>query len=203
MRYAVMTKKTKAESIFEEFCALNSIACEKIPEGEQPSPDYRVVFGDQDILVEIKQIDDDDDFSNVSSSRIVGSHIREKIKQARKQAKVALSLNTPFILLVYNNIDGLQMFGTEQHDFVDAMYGERTLIFDTTENAITDSFQGRNSSLRHDKNESFSAIGHLKETQKGTTVKVFENIYAENPLNFSKIPDCIEATRIVVENNNA
>ena len=198
-----MTKKTEAESVFEDFCALNGVPCEKIPEGEQPSPDYRVIFSGQAVLVEIKQIDDDTDFSDVSSSRTVGSHIREKIKQARKQAKVALSSNTPFILLVYNNLDKLQMFGTEQHDFVDAMYGERTLTFDTTENAITDSFQGRNSSLHHDKNESFSAIGPLKKTQVGIKVQVYENIYAENPLDFSKIPDCIEATRIVVENNNA
>lgn len=198
-----MTKKTKAESVFEGFCAKNNISCEKIPEGEQPSPDYRVVFNGQAVLVEVKQIDDDDNFSGVSGSRTVGSHIREKIKQARKQAKAALSSATPFILLVYNNLDKLQMFGTERHDFVDAMYGEKTLTFDTSENAITNSFQGRNSSLRDGKNESFSAIGSLKETQRGVEVQVYENIYAENHLDFSKIPNCIEVTRIVVENNNA
>lgn len=203
MWYAVMTKKTKAESVFEGFCAKNDILCEKIPEDEQPSPDYRVFFNGQAVLVEVKQIDGDNNFSGVSGSRTVGSHIREKIKQARKQAKAALRSATPFILLVYNNLDKLQMFGTERHDFIDALYGEKTLTFDISENAITNSFQGRNSSLRDDKNESFSAIGTLKEIQRGVEIQVYENIYAENPLDFSKIPNCIEASRIVVENNNA
>lgn len=193
-----MTKKTKAESVFEEFCSRNGISWEKIPEGEQPSPDYRVVLNGQAVLVEIKQIDEDTDFGNDTSTRTVGSHIREKVKQSRKQAKVALASGMPFILLVCNNLDKLQLFGTEQHDFVDAMYGERTIVFDTSNNSIKDSFQGRNSSLRHDKNESFSAIGCLKETRRGITVQVYENIYAENRLDFSRIPGCIEATRIVV-----
>lgn len=198
-----MTIKTKAESIFEEFCALNNILWEKIPEGEQPTPDYRVVLNDQTVLVEVKQIDKDDNFSNVSGSRTVGSHIRKKIEQARKQAQAASNTATSFILLVYNNLDELQMFGTEQHDFVDAMYGERTLEFDTCTNTITDSFQGRNRSFRDNKNTSFSAVGYLKKTQRGPEIQIYENIFAENQLDFSKIPNCIEATRIDVGNSTA
>jgi hypothetical protein len=198
-----MTVKTKAEAIFEEFCASNRISCEKIPEGEQPTPDYKVVLNDQAVLVEIKQIDEDDNFSTVSSSRTVGSHIRKKIDQAREQARAASRTATPFILLVYNNLDELQMFGTEQQDFVDAMYGERTLELDIKANAITDSFQGRNRSLRDNKNTSFSAVGYLKKTQRGIEVQIYENIFAENHLDFSKIPNCIEATKIVVDKSNA
>lgn len=185
-----------AETIFEEFCALNGISWDKIPVGEEPTPDYRVVFNGQTVLVEVKQIDKDDNFSSVSSSRTVGSHIRKKIEQARKQAHSASNSTTPFILLVYNNLDDMQLFGTEQHDFRDAMYGERTLEFDTRTNTITNSFQGRNRSLRDDKNTSFSAVGYLKKTQRGIAVLIYENIYAANQLDYSKIPNCIETMRI-------
>jgi hypothetical protein len=185
-----------AETIFEEFCALNGISWDKIPVGEEPSPDYRVVFNGQTVLVEVKQIDKDANFSRTSSSRTVGSHIRKKIEQARKQAQAASNSATPFILLVYNNLDELQMFGTEKHDFVDAMYGERTLELDTRTNTITHSFQGRNRALRDDKNTSFSAVGYLNKTQRGIEVLIYENIYAENRLDFLKIPKCIETTRI-------
>ena len=47
-----MTTKTVGELIFEEFCALNSISCKKIAEGEQPTPDYEMLMNDQIILVE-------------------------------------------------------------------------------------------------------------------------------------------------------
>jgi hypothetical protein len=33
----------------------------------------------------------------------------------------------PSVLLVYNNLDPLHLFGTEDHDFIAAMYGEYTL----------------------------------------------------------------------------
>ncbi|MGI0014738.1 MAG: hypothetical protein ACREBU_15050 [Nitrososphaera sp.] len=198
-----MTVKTKAESIFKEFCDFNNIFWEKIPEGEQPTPDYRVVLNGQTVLIEVKQIDKDDNFSNESGSRTVGSHVRKKIEQARKQAQAASNANTPFVLLLFNNLDELQMFGTEQHDFVDAMYGERTLVFDKSKNAITDSFQGRNRSLGDDKNTSFSAVGYLKKTQKGIEVQIYANIFAKNKLDFSIIPDCIEATRIEVDKSTA
>ena len=131
-----MTVKTKAESVLEEFWALNRISWEKIPEGEQPTPDYKIILDGQVVLVEVKQIDQDDNFGYQSSSRRVGSHIRKKIDEAREQARTASNICTPFILLVYNNLDESQMFGTEQHDFVDAMYGERTLEISTSTNAI-------------------------------------------------------------------
>ncbi|MCI0557886.1 MAG: hypothetical protein MN733_05280 [Nitrososphaera sp.] len=198
-----MTAKTEAESIFEEFCALNSIACKKIGEGEQPTPDYEVLINEQTILVEVKQIDEDDNFSEKSGSRRVGSHIRKKIEQARKQAQTASNEGKPFILLVYNNSDKMQIFGTEQHDFVDAMYGETTLVFDKTKNAITDSFQGRNRSLGDEKNTSFSAVGNFSKTHRGIEVRIYENIFAKHKLDFSKLPTCIESMRIEVEKSNA
>jgi len=192
-------KKTKAELIFEAFCDSNNIEWEKITEGKKATPDYKVVFNNATVYVEVKQIDKDDNFKEKCSYRTVGSHVREKIKEARKQLKEASIQGSPAILLVYNNLDGLQMFGTEQHDFITAMYGEMTLILDTEKNQITDHYHGRNHSFNDDKSTYFSAVGFLYQTKENVGLTLYENIYAKNKLDFSKLPPCIEAVRIEIE----
>ena len=123
-----MTNKTVAEEVFEEFCDSNDIACKKITEGSEATPDYKLRLNDVCVVVEVKQIDKDEDFDSKCgvSTRTVGSHIRNKIHDARirKQLKNASTIGIPTVLLVYNNLDPLQIFGTEPHDFVSAMYGE-------------------------------------------------------------------------------
>ena len=194
-----MTVKTKAEIVFEEFCNSNSIRWEKIREGESRTPDYRIYLGGELVFVEIKQIEKDENFGTESSSRTVGSHIRRRIFSARKQVQAGSNEGAPSVLLVYNNLDPWQGFGTEQHDFIDAMYRERTVVFDKDKNTITDSFQGENQSLQENKNTSFSAVGLLYKTKDRAGVHVYENVFAKNPLDFAKIPKCIEVTRIEIE----
>jgi len=196
-----MTVKPKAESIFEEFCNLNTIPCEKIPENVKATPDYKVILNGTAVLVEVKQIDTDNDFTNKGSSRTLGSHVRAKINEARKQLKSALNQNIPAILLIYNNLDPWQAFGTEQQDFIAAMYGEPTVVFNLNENRITDSYEGRNRSFREGKNTSFSAVGHLKQTIEGPTVLIYENIFCDNPIDFLSLPKCIEAVRVEYTQN--
>jgi hypothetical protein len=191
--------KTKAEILFEDFCDFNRLVCEKVEEGKKPTPDYKVVFNGYIVYIEVKQIDKDDNFSAAVSSRTVGSHIREKIKKAKKQVKVASSEGFPSILLLYNNLDGMQMFGTEQHDFMAAMYGDMTLVFNKKENKFTDSFYGRNRSFSEDKRTYFSAVGFLSKTSQRIRVLIYENAFAKNRLDFSKIPSCIEVIRIKLE----
>ena len=194
-----MTIKTISEIIFEEFCCSNNLSCEKIIESNQSStPDYRVILNAETVIVEVKQIDRDGEFKFTEgvSSRIVGTHVRAKINEARKQVKVASNERRPAILLIYNNLDPLQMFGTEQHDFISAMYGELTVVLNLTKHNITDSYHGRNQSLRQGKNTSFSAVGCLYRTNKGSAIRIYENVFAENKLNYSSLPKCIETIQI-------
>jgi hypothetical protein len=193
-----MTVKTKSESIFEEFCSSNNLPWEKITECDQPTPDYKVVLNAETVIVEVKQIDEDDELTEEGSSRIIGDHVREKIndKHTRRQVKAASKKRLPAILLIYNNLDPMQMFGTEQHDFIAAMYGELTVVLNPKEHSITNSYHGRNQSLRQDKNTSFSAVGFLYQTNEGPAVRIYENAFAENKLNYSSLPDCIEYVRI-------
>ena len=176
----------------------NNLPCEKIKECDQPTPDYKVVLNAETVIVEVKQIDEDDELTEEGGSRTVGDHVRAKIndKHTRRQFKVASKEHLAAILLIYNNLDPMQGFGTEQGDFIAAMYGELTVVLNPKEHSIIDSYHGRNQSLRQDKNTSFSAVGFLYQTNEGSAVRIYENVFAENKLNYSSLPKCIEAIRI-------
>jgi hypothetical protein len=102
---------------------------------------------------------------------------------------------------IHNNLDPLQLFGTERHDFVAAMYGEMTVVLQSGK--IFDSFQGRNSTLRENHNSSFSAVGHLRSSPAGAVVEMYQNIFARNPLDPSAVPDCFGFIRIEVTESAA
>ncbi len=197
-----MTIKTVSESVFEEFCDSNNIVCEKISEGSEPTPDYLVTLTGRQFVVEVKQIDHDTDFNSEDgvSTRITGSHIRKKIHDTRirKQLKNATDKGTPTILLVYNNMDKMQSFGTEPHDFISAMYGELTVVLNTKNNKIEDSFRGRNASFRENRNTSFGAVGRLYKMKSVPAIHLYENVFAKNRIDFSLLPEFIKVTRIAL-----
>ena len=193
-----MTAKTESEVLFESFCDLHQIPWQSVPVGNLRTPDYLVSFNGEDVYFEVKQIDSDQAFNTQGefSSRTIGSHVRQKIFDSRKQVQVAKKKGVPGVLLLYNNLDPLQAFGTEAHDFVSAMYGEMTVVLKGSE--ITDSFHGRNSLLRNNQNTSFSAVAHLRRASTGPTVCIYENVYARCRLNYASLPPCIEVVRIEV-----
>lgn len=197
----MMTSKPKAESLFESFCDASRISWEKVPTEQTPTPDYHVSLNGEMVYFEVKQIDADEAFGTPqrTSSRIVGSHIRQKISDSRKQVQAGAKVGIPSVLLIYNNLDPMQAFGTESHDFITAMYGEMTLVLKG--NNIQDSFYGRNSTLREGQNTSFSAVGHLRHSLIGSTVRLYENVFARTRLNFASLPACIEVVRIEVAEN--
>ena len=101
----------------------------------------------------------------------------------------------PGILLVYNNLDPLQRFGTEPHDFLAAMYGDLTLIASREAKRITGPFFGRNQSFREGKNDSFSAVGWLHSESNWVSVHLYENMYAKVSLDYASLPAFISYNR--------
>jgi hypothetical protein len=61
-----VTKQTASESLFEAFCDANAIAWSRVAEAETPRPDYLVTFAGQPVYVEVKQLDEDVDFSSAA-----------------------------------------------------------------------------------------------------------------------------------------
>jgi len=175
--------KTKSEEVFENFLRENNLESKKIQEESSPRPDYLVKVSDLRLVFEVKELGEDENFKTepfAVSSRTVGEHIRKKISSARKQIQFAAKQGIPSILLIYNNIDPLHLFGTEDHDFIAAMYGEYTLLLDKNTRTIVDAFQGRNQSLTEKKNTSFSAVGRLSPYTGKITVTLFENVFSKD-----------------------
>ncbi len=211
--------KTKSEEVFESFLTLNNLPFEKIEEilekGEH-RPDYLVQPGDCKLIFEVKELAEDENYGVVSdpryphirlSSRTVGDHVRRTIERSRKQIQYGAKQGISSILLIYNSLDpAFQNFGTEDHDFTSAMYGQSTVLIDKHTRQTSELFSGLNSSLHERKNTSFSAVGRLTdrcqkindEVVRELKVTLFENAFAEVKLPFDQIPPCIEVKRVEI-----
>lgn len=199
-----MSTQTTGELAFENFCRTHHISCSKVKESSESTPDYEVVLNGVTAYVEVKDIEEDENFQGPVKRRTVGSHVRARIHQAKAQLQPVARAGAPTLLLIYNALDPYQSFGTEQHDFLAAMYGEFTVTISLSTNKIVDTFQGRNKSLAQDKNTSFSAVGGIYTANGGVSVVIYENVFAKNPINFSSLPACIDARRVTIaESSNA
>lgn len=200
--------RTKSEGLFEDFLAANHLPFEKICEDTTPRPDYRVFVGEGQIIFELKELSEDENFGIVkdsayphikSSSRTRGDHIRRRIESSKKQIQYGAKQGIPSVLLIYNNIDPVfQDFGTEAMDFTAAMYGAYTIVIDRESNIATDWFNGKDQMLQESKNTSFSAIGHLCDRGGATTVTLYENVFAKVKVLFDLLPPCFEVRRMDV-----
>jgi hypothetical protein len=135
----------------------------------------------------------------------VGDHIRTKISEARKQVQFGAKLGMPSIMMVYNNIDPVhQRFGTEDHDFICAMYGEYTVRIEQKTGKIIDRFHGRNQSLAEAKNTSFSALGRLSPSPMSGEMRVtlFENVFAKVALPYDQLPPCFDVRRFEISQDH-
>ena len=189
---------TKSEKLFELFLHANDLRFIRIVVESDPRPDYQVSFDGFDLIFEITQIDKDKNFGKISS-RTPGSHIRSKISQKRKQIKWGTDQGIPSILLVNNQLDLVfQMFGTEEGDFIAAMYGEYTLAVNKVSGQITDAYHGKNQSLREDTNTSFSAVGRLYTRENLPKILIFENVFTKSKIPYDKLPCCFEVRRFAI-----
>ena len=200
--------KTKSETLFENWLAAQNLLFKKIQEATTPRPDYLVSVSDLQIVFELKELTEDGHFNVVkdpaypnitSNSRILGDHVRRRIEHSKRQLQYGAHQGIPSILLIYNNLDpGLQMFGTEQGDFVAAMYGTPTILVNPQTLAASEVFNGKDSSLQPEKNTSFSAVGHLCDRGGTTTVTLFENTFAKVRIEYDRLPSCFDVQRIEV-----
>lgn len=190
--------KTTSELQFEKFLDQNKLPFERVPEEKTPRPDYLVQISDAKVIFEVKEISEDDKFAKGVYSRIVGDHIRSKIDLARRQIQYGANQGIPSVLLVYNSLDPFFLFGTEDHDFRSAMYGEHTIAIDRESMKVVDSYPGRNWSLAEKKNTSFSAVGRLYAVRGKLKVTLFENVFAKVKVPYDALPSCFDVKRFNV-----
>lgn len=189
-------KKTISEEAFERFLTENRIRFVKIEEeAREPRPDYLVAVGSMKIVFEIKELSEDEHFKTgllEVSSRIAGEHVRKKINDARKQARFGSRQGYPAALLIYNNLDPLHLFGTEEQDFLTGMFGELTVSIDRSTGKIGDSYFGYNRSMRSDLNTEFSAVGGLVPRSGKLHATLYDNPFAQVRLSGGDLPPCFE-----------
>ena len=199
-------RKTVSETAFENFLIEHKLYFERIEEASAPRPDYLVQVDDLNLFFEIKELAKDDNFRELDDpkspiirahSRVIGDHVRARISDARRQVQFGADLGFPSILLIYNNLDPLSLFGTEDHDFITAMYGEYTLTLDrTTKQIVGEPFQGRNHCLTETRNTSFSAVGRLHPK---TGITLFENAFARVAISYERLPAFFNVLRVEIK----
>lgn len=193
-----VNRKTTSEVAFETFLSENGLPFEKVEEQDSPRPDYLVQIGATKVFFEVKQLVADDNFTMHGSTRTIGNHIRRKIVEARKQLQFGANQGIPSVLLIYNKLDPLHLFGTENHDFISAMYGEYTLVLGRDSGKTLDRVHGKNQSLHEEKNTSFSALGHLSPLSGKLNVTLFENAFAKVKIPFDTLPSCFDVKKVEI-----
>jgi len=80
-----MIQRTISERVFEGYVSQNGMACERIAEGAQKQPDYRVTVGSELLIAEVKEFDHPKVFPVGGHDPL--PHLRNKINNARKKFK--------------------------------------------------------------------------------------------------------------------
>jgi len=139
------------------------------------------------LIFEVKELTEDEKFGVVdaahahikSSSGTIGEHVRLRITGFKKQIQYGARQGIPSLVLIYKDLERVfQAFGTDDTDFIAAMYGELTIAIDKNTQKASEMFNGKNQSLQAAENTSFSAVGRLCDRGGKTTVTLFENIFA-------------------------
>ena len=196
--------KTVSETVFEAFLRANEIPFEAVAttinEPGASRPDYIVDLADQQVCCEIKELapqpgsDAAPGIIKVRGS-IIGDRIRRLIKRAKDQVRYGAERGYPTLLVIYNNDDPLQLFGTGPDDFMSAMYGSYTIQIGLKSGKASPIYFGGQKSLTNEMNTSFSGLAHLSDRNGVADLEIYENCFAKIPLAYEALPDCITATR--------
>jgi hypothetical protein len=124
-----------------------------------------------------------------------------EIGSSKKQIQYGADQGIPSVLLIYNDLDPVfQMLGTEDLDFITAMYGELTVLVGRKSGERSELFNGKNQLLQENRNTSFSAVGRLCDRTGEITVTLFDNVFAKVKVPYEKLPLCFDVERIEVSN---
>jgi hypothetical protein len=148
------TVKTTSEILFEDFCKRRNILCNKIPESISATPDYRINYKGNELIVEIKEIDLKKGHCEIDGIQITGTELRYCLESSRKQMQYSKELNLPSIAIVYFEM-------VDFSDFIDTM----------------------KTTFNKNKNTSFSAVGKLINRPPDHEIQLFTNYYARNKIN--------------------
>lgn len=205
-----MSKQTKSEQLFEEFCNSIKIKYKRIDAAKEQRPDYLLEVLGQKIAVEVKQINPNEeekeiielnkkeDYSafSIEPGKRLGKAIRYANPQFKKLLE-ALGEEIPCLLVVYDNVT------PEKHHTIP--YCVQTAIsgLDKVELSVPTNPQesiligepvsGLNQTMRQDNCTTTSAVAVLHCSQHPNfSLVIYHNPFAANPLN----PDLLRFVEI-------
>lgn len=188
--------KTESETAVEKYFQERGLAIEKIAEGAERSPDYRVEIGGLEIIIEVKQFDATPDeqqrLESLAEGEVLlldttpGKGVRKKITDAGAQLKGLAKGKCPAVLLLFNNRPFLLGNPANPYEVRVAMYGfESILIANPRENTVSrvlDRKFGGSRKLTTQHNTTISAIMVMELRGEKTLLRAYHNEHAAIPL---------------------
>ena len=189
--------KTLGDQLFEAFCSLRSVGCERIPEGTSKSPDYALRLGVHRLIAEVKTLEPNEQEREVQTRRargeIVasggtpGERLRREIRSANNQLKALAAVGgVPTMLVVFNNTGcGIH---TDGYSVMTAMQGLDVIDVSVPRDpSLRPTFgptrSGPERAMRHNANTSTSAIAILHDCgPHDLRLAVYHNRYASMPI---------------------
>jgi hypothetical protein len=186
---------TLADRRFEAFCRDRGLACRRIAEGPEPTPDYEVTGAVRPIAVEVKQIDpnasDHDMLARLRAGRTAARAVntvraRNPIKEACGQLSAYTQGEFPGIVLLVDN-SGFGLDYLEPTSLADCLFGLERLHFTVPHDPAVDSevlgmSHGSHRIFTPHHNTSTSAVATLTVELSGERMAIFHNPFAKSPL---------------------
>lgn len=204
---------TISEELFERLCQTRAIACRKIPEGTSKTPDYELKIDSYTVLVEVKQLDENDEDRKINEALDRGDdvpaiecpsdRVRRQIAVAYRQLKAYNRAGLATGIVLYNNAGPLTFI--DSWTVTKAMFGDYGYRFGIpapSGGPIVDlgaGFMGRRKVTRNScRVLSFVAV--LKKGQDDTPVlEAYHNPFATVLLP-ATVMSCIAASQFMHDN---
>jgi hypothetical protein len=123
---------TRSEQLFERLCQERGVSCRRIPEGNTKTPDYELTISSVGILVEVKQLDENDEDRAINEAfsrddetpgvECPAGRVRHQIAQAYIQLKACYHTGLATGVVLYNNAGFLNYI--DEWTVTKAMFGD-------------------------------------------------------------------------------
>ena len=199
-----MSRRTKSELAFENYCTKTRVAWHRIDEGETKTPDYRLEIDGSIMIAEVKEIDrnpdeqeSDRELEATGVGNVLGGtpghRVRKKIAGAAKQIKARTQGRYPGILVLTTAggtvSDWSRAFHhLEPYAIKTAMYGLQVVQVAVPSDSSMRPYSigskfGPKKKMTPEANTSISAVAVLEPTA-GSALRlvVYRNLYATVPI---------------------
>ena len=188
--------KTISEELFEEFCRINGIKFQRVPETVTKTHDYDIYPNGLKVVTEVKQIEPNpDELKSIEKCKEgevaicetrPGQRVRKLISKACPQIKSNPNGGLPSIIIIYDNV----IIGSHTDPYMIrvAMYGLETYVYGVPTDLrvapfLKDAKFGPKRKMTEEHNTSISAVAvMMKPSDDRIELRVYHNIHTAIPL---------------------